>query len=278
MKDLVLIGSIHESTASEWQHRAGASTAVRLAPDAVLFSGTQGDPALLEQAQAAGFDAFFRHPPLRAADFRLLAMDMDSTLITIECIDEIADRIGVKPQVAAITEEAMRGGLDFAGALRRRVALLEGLEESALEAVYEERLRLSPGAEILLEAARDSGWRTLLVSGGFTFFTRRLQDRLGLDDSLANTLETHSGRLTGRVLGDIVDAERKALELRSLAERIGVDASRAIAIGDGANDLKMMRAAGMGVAYRAKPVVRQQATHALDFSGLDGVLHLFAEG
>ena len=235
-------------------------------------------PELQTLAESLRVDIAFVPEDRRRSDFRLLVMDMDSTLITIECIDEIADRIGVKPQVAAITEEAMRGGLDFAGALRRRVALLEGLEESALEAVYEERLRLSPGAEILLEAARDSGWRTLLVSGGFTFFTRRLQDRLGLDDSLANTLETHSGRLPGRVLGDIVDAERKALELRSLAERIGVDASRAIAIGDGANDLKMMRAAGMGVAYRAKPVVRQQATHALDFSGLDGVLHLFAEG
>ncbi len=234
------------------------------------------DPELQPLAESLRVDIAFVPERRRRADFRLLVMDMDSTLITIECIDEIADRIGVKPQVAAITEAAMRGELDFAGALQRRVALLEGLEESALEAVYEERLRLSPGAEILLQAARDSGWKTLLVSGGFTFFTRRLQDRLGLDHSVANTLETRSGRLTGRVLGDIVDAERKALELRNLAVRIGVDASRAIAIGDGANDLKMMGAAGMGIAYRAKPVVRQQATHALNFSGLDGVLHLFA--
>ena len=204
-------------------------------------------------------------------------MDMDSTLITIECIDEIADRIGVKPQVSAITEAAMRGELDFAGALRKRVALLEGLEESALQAVYEERLRLSQGAETLLQAARESGWKTLLVSGGFTFFTDRLQARLGLDHAVANTLEIQSGRLTGRVLGDIIDAERKANELRALASWIGVDTTRAIAIGDGANDLKMMGAAGMGIAFRAKPVVRQQATHALNFSGLDGVLNLFAQ-
>jgi phosphoserine phosphatase len=213
----------------------------------------------------------------RRADFRLLVMDMDSTLITIECIDEIADRIGVKPQVSAITEAAMRGELDFAGALRKRVALLEGLEESALQAVYEERLRLSQGAETLLQAARESGWKTLLVSGGFTFFTDRLQARLGLDHAVANTLEIQSGRLTGRVLGDIVDAERKANELRALASWIGVEPARAIAIGDGANDLKMMGAAGMGIAFRAKPVVRQQATHALNFSGLDGVLNLFAQ-
>jgi phosphoserine phosphatase len=204
-------------------------------------------------------------------------MDMDSTLITIECIDEIADRIGVKPQVSAITEAAMRGELDFAGALRKRVALLEGLEESALQAVYEERLRLSQGAETLLQAARESGWKTLLVSGGFTFFTDRLQARLGLDHAVANTLEIQSRRLTGRVLGDIVDAERKANELRALASWIGVEPARAIAIGDGANDLKMMGAAGMGIAFRAKPVVRQQATHALNFSGLDGVLNLFAQ-
>ena len=234
-------------------------------------------PELQQLAESLRVDIAFVPEHRRRADFRLLVMDMDSTLITIECIDEIADRIGVKPQVSAITEAAMRGELDFAGALRRRVALLEGLEESALEAVYEERLRLSPGAEILLQAARDSGWKTLLVSGGFTFFTERLQARLGLDHSVANTLETRSGRLTGRVLGDIVDADRKALELRALAARLGVDASRAIALGDGANDLKMMGASGMGVAYRAKPVVRQQATHALNFSGLDGVLRLFAE-
>ena len=254
----------------------GRSPDSRRGPSA-RWSQVAATPELQNIAEAHRVDIAFVPANRRRADFRLLVMDMDSTLITIECIDEIADRIGVKPQVSAITEAAMRGELDFAGALRKRVALLEGLEESALQAVYEERLRLSQGAETLLQAARESGWKTLLVSGGFTFFTDRLQARLGLDYAVANTLEIQSGRLTGRVLGDIIDAERKANELRALASWIGVEPARAIAIGDGANDLKMMGAAGMGIAFRAKPVVRQQATHALNFSGLDGVLNLFAQ-
>lgn len=257
-------------------NQVGRSPDSRRGPSA-RWSQVAATPELQNIAEAHRVDIAFVPANRRRADFRLLVMDMDSTLITIECIDEIADRIGVKPQVSAITEAAMRGELDFAGALRKRVALLEGLEESALQAVYEERLRLSQGAETLLQAARESGWKTLLVSGGFTFFTDRLQARLGLDYAVANTLEIQSGRLTGRVLGDIVDAERKANELRALASWIGVDTTRAIAIGDGANDLKMMGAAGMGIAFRAKPVVRQQATHALNFSGLDGVLNLFAQ-
>lgn len=276
MKDLVLIGSIHESTASEWQHRAGASAVVRLAPDAVLLSGTQGDPALIEQAQAAGFDGFFRHPPLRAADFRLLAMDMDSTLITIECIDEIADMVGVKPQVAAITEAAMRGELDFPGALRRRVALLKGLPVEALDRVYNERLRLSPGAENLLAAARAYGWTTLLVSGGFTYFTDRLRQRLGLDHTLANTLEVIDGRLTGEVLGEIVDASVKATRVKAACEALGCSPAQAIVAGDGANDLQMMRIAGLSVAFHAKPVVRREATLAINHSGLDALLLRFS--
>lgn len=210
--------------------------------------------------------------PLR--DFRLLAMDMDSTLITIECIDEIADFAGVKPQVAAITAAAMRGELDFPGALRARVALLKDLEASVLQRVYDERLRLSPGAETLLAAARAAGLRTLLVSGGFTYFTGQLQARLGLDFTLANELEIVGGRLTGRVAGDIVDADAKAARVASACAELGCDVDRAIVIGDGANDLKMMRGAGLSVAYRAKPVVQQQAGAALNFCGLDGVLAL----
>jgi phosphoserine phosphatase len=276
MKDLVLIGSIHESAASEWQHRTDASAIVRLAPDAVLLSGTQGDPALLEQAQSAGFDAFFRHPPLAAADFRLLAMDMDSTLITIECIDEIADMVGVKPQVAAITEAAMRGELDFPGALRRRVALLKGLQVEALDRVYNERLRLSPGAENLLAAARAYGWNTLLVSGGFTYFTDRLRQRLGLDHTLANTLEVIDGRLTGEVLGEIVDASVKATRVKAACEALGCSPAQAIVAGDGANDLQMMHIAGLSVAFHAKPVVRREATIAINHSGLDALLLRFS--
>jgi phosphoserine phosphatase len=276
MKDLVLIGSIHESTASDWQQRAGASAVTRLAPDALLLSGTQGDATLIEQAHTAGLDAFFRHPPLRAADFKLLAMDMDSTLITIECIDEIADMVGVKPQVAAITEAAMRGELDFPGALRRRVALLKGLPVEALDRVYKERLRLSPGAEKLLAAARQAGWTTLLVSGGFTYFTDRLRQRLGLDHTLANTLEVTDGKLTGEVLGEIVDASVKATRVKAACDALGCSPAQAIVAGDGANDLQMMRIAGLSVAFRAKPVVRREATLSINHAGLDALLLRFS--
>jgi phosphoserine phosphatase len=207
-------------------------------------------------------------------DFGLLVMDMDSTLITIECIDEIADMQGLKPQVSAITEAAMRGEIDFAESLRRRVSLLEGLDQSALQRVYDERLQLSPGAETLLAAARAAGIKTLLVSGGFTFFTERLKPRLGLDTTAANTLEVAAGKLTGRVLGDIVDAQGKADWLKRVRSELGLSKDQVIAMGDGANDLKMMAEAGVSIAYRAKPVVRAQASYALNQVGLDGVVPL----
>ena len=210
----------------------------------------------------------------RIGDFGLLVMDMDSTLITIECIDEIADMQGLKPQVSAITEAAMRGEIDFAESLRRRVSLLAGLDQSALQRVYDERLRLSPGAEILLAAARAAGIRTLLVSGGFTFFTERLKPRLGLDYTAANTLEVADGKLTGRVLGDIVDAQGKADWLNRVRAELGLAKEQVIAMGDGANDLRMMAEAGISIAYRAKPVVRTQASYALNQVGLDGVVPL----
>ena len=207
-------------------------------------------------------------------DFGLLVMDMDSTLITIECIDEIADMQGLKPQVSAITEAAMRGEIDFAESLRRRVSLLAGLDQSALQRVYDERLQLSPGAETLLATIRAAGIRTLLVSGGFTFFTQRLQSRLGLDYIAANTLEVADGKLTGRVLGDIVDAQGKADWLNRVRIELDLDRGQVIAMGDGANDLKMMAEAGVSIAYRAKPVVRAQAAYALNQVGLDGLIPL----
>jgi phosphoserine phosphatase len=225
----------------------------------------------------AGVDATFIDAGTRLANFRLLAMDMDSTVITIECIDEIADMQGLKPQVAAITEAAMRGEIDFAASLTRRVALLEGLDAAALQKVYDERLRLSPGAEALIGAARAAGVKTLLVSGGFTFFTDRVRQRLGLDYSHANVLEIANGRLTGKVVGGIVDAEEKKRTVERTCVELGVPSSRAIVVGDGANDLKMMSVAGLSVAYRAKPVVRAQAHVALNFSGLDGILPLLAQ-
>ena len=212
----------------------------------------------------------------RLTDFGLVVMDMDSTLITIECIDEIADFCGLKAEVAAITEAAMRGEIkDFNESLTRRVALLAGLDASALERVYEERLRLSPGAERMLAGVRAAGLRTLLVSGGFTFFTERLKARLGLDFTRANTLEIVDGKLTGRVLGEIVNGDMKARTLVQTCASLGIEPSRAIALGDGSNDLKMMAAAGWSVAFRAKPVVREQAACAFNHVGLDGLLRLF---
>jgi phosphoserine phosphatase len=220
----------------------------------------------------AGVDACFIEAGRRLADFGLVAMDMDSTLITIECIDEIADMQGLKPQVAEITEAAMRGELDFAASLTRRVALLEGLDATALERVYDERLRISMGGEAMLKAVQAAGLKTLLVSGGFTFFTERLQQRLGLDVAHANVLEVANGKLTGRVLGGIVDAEEKMRTVERVCAQYGLAPRQAIVMGDGANDLKMMGIAGLSVAFRAKPVVRAQASVALNFSGLDGLL------
>ena len=212
----------------------------------------------------------------RLTDFGLVAMDMDSTLITIECIDEIADFCGLKAEVAAITEASMRGEIkDFNESLTRRVALLKGLDASALEKVYEQRLQLSPGAEKMLAGAKAAGMKTLLVSGGFTFFTDKLQARLGLDFTRANTLEIVDGKLTGRVLGEIVNADVKARTLREACDKLGIEPTRAIAMGDGSNDLKMMAAAGLSVAFRAKPVVREAASVAFNHVGLDGLLRLF---
>jgi len=208
------------------------------------------------------------------SDFGLLVMDMDSTLITIECIDEIADMQGLKPQVSSITEAAMRGEIDFAESLSRRVSLLKGLDQSALQRVYDERLQLSPGAETLLAAVRAAGIKTLLVSGGFTFFTERLKLRLSLDYTAASTLEIVDDKLTGRVLGDIVDAQGKADWLNRVRSELNLAPTQVIVMGDGANDLKMMAEAGVSIAYRAKPVVREQASHALNQMGLDGILPL----
>jgi len=207
---------------------------------------------------------------------RLVALDMDSTLITIECIDEIAALGGIGDEVSAITSAAMRGELDFRASLERRVALLAGLPEEDLVQVYDERLALSPGASGLFDACRAIGAKTLLVSGGFTFFTERLRRRLGIDFTLANTLEIVDGHLTGRLTGDVVDAHAKAARFAEVAARYRGDDGTTVAIGDGANDVPMLAAADVSVAYRAKPVVREQALHAIDHCGLDAVLNLFA--
>jgi len=210
-------------------------------------------------------------------DFALLAMDMDSTLISIECIDEIADFAGRKAEVAAVTASAMRGEIDWPESLRQRVKALAGLDESALARVHEERLKLNPGAEQLIAAARRCGLRTLLVSGGFTYFTDRVRDRLQLDHAYSNMLVVEGGKLAGSVTGPLVDAQGKAGHVRRLKEEMGIEAARVIAIGDGANDLPMMAEAGTSIAYHAKPVVRERATYSIDYGDLSGVLNLFPE-
>jgi len=217
--------------------------------------------------------AFLPSGRAQLGDYAVLAMDMDSTLITIECIDELGDWCGRKAEIAAITEAAMRGEIpNFAESLRRRVALLAGLDSRALESVYAERLRLSPGADRLLSTAHAAGLKTLVVSGGFTFFTDRLRDQLGLTFARANQLEIDDGRLTGRVLGPIIDGDAKAAELQRICRELGVNPNQSIAIGDGANDLKMLGLAGLGVAYHAKPVVAAQADIAIHCGGLDRLL------
>ncbi len=204
----------------------------------------------------------------------ILFMDMDSTLIQCECIDEIADFLGIKKDIAAITQQAMEGKLDFSESLVARVKLLAGLDESVLKRVYEERIRLTKGAENLIKTVHEAGWKVGLVSGGFTYFTALLQERLDLDFVAANTLEIVDGKLTGRVLGSIVDAQVKKELLKQQSEVWGIDLAASVALGDGANDLPMLETAAVGIAFHAKPKVRELAPYALSNGGLDQTLHL----
>ncbi len=231
---------------------------------------TEISPGLVVQ----GFTA-----PLKLANFKLIAFDMDSTLINIECIDEIADAVGLKPQVAAITEATMRGEIaDFKTSLRRRVALLKGVSVLDMERVYAERLQLNPGAIELVAACKQAGMKTLLVSGGFTFFADRVAERLGLDFAKSNQLQVEGSLLTGELVsqawGDICDGDEKRKTLLETCASLGILPSQAIAVGDGANDVPMMGAAGLSVAYHAKPKVREQAMVAINAGGLDRLLEV----
>jgi len=273
----LILQALHDIPSAQVEHLAKLSNATRIEQVATHLYRLRdakrhaGIPAYcFEHRIDYGFVAQGKH----LSDFGLVVMDMDSTLISIECIDEIADMYHLKPEVAAITESAMRGEIDFAESLRRRVALLEGLDEGALQHVYDERLQLNPGAELMLAELKRHGIKTLLVSGGFVFFTERLKARLGLDFAHANTLEIVDGKLTGKVLGKILDAQGKAEWLLKTRDELRLKPEEVIAMGDGANDLKMMAQAGVSIAYHAKPVVREQASYALNFAGLDGLVNL----
>ncbi len=254
---------------------SGASAIEQISATAFRLRDTQPAADVSAVCEKARLDFAFVPDDRRLADFRLLVMDMDSTLITIETIDELADLVNLKPQVAAITEQAMRGEIEYNESLQRRVALLKGLDESALKRVYGERLKLSPGAEILLAAAKKHGIKTLLVSGGFTHVTELLKPRLGLDYAYSNTLGVKDSKLTGEVIGRIVNADAKRDELLRVSALMGIRREQIIGMGDGANDLKFMAECGVSVAYHAKPIVRGQTTHALNYCGLDAVVNFF---
>lgn len=277
----LVLQALAPMAASQLAEIAALSGATRIEQISPLLARLhQADPtrraSVSQQCDTLQWDAAFMPASMRWSDIRLVVSDMDSTLITIECIDEIADMLGIKSQVAAITERSMRGELDFSASLAERVALLAGLEVEALETVYQQRLRLTDGAEALLAACKQHDVKFMLVSGGFTYFTDRLKSRLGLDYTFANQLEVENGKLTGKVSGATVDAEAKRALLVAKRSELGLAPHQVLAVGDGANDLKMLSEAGIGIAFRAKPVVRAQADVALNVSGLDGIVRLFA--
>ena len=256
----------------------GATTVEPRPPQVVCLkeaSRTAEFDALIPLIEAEKLDWAFAQPGKKLSDFGLICFDMDSTLITIECIDELADFAGKKVEVSEVTEAAMRGEIDYRESLRRRLALLAGLDARVLARVYGERLLLSHGARELLEACQNAGLRTAILSGGFTYFTERLRIELGFDFATSNELEISGGKLTGKVVGDIVDASAKAHHIARLTDELGLRKEQVIACGDGANDLMMMAQAGLSVAFRAKPATRAKADVAINFGGLDSLLNLF---
>lgn len=223
----------------------------------------------------AELDYAFVDAGRKLSDFKLIAMDMDSTLLAIESIDEIADTLQLKPQVSEITLQAMRGEISFEESLTRRTQLLAGLHLDTLQQVYDERVKLNPGAEKMLSKAKQAGLKTMVISGGFTFFTERIKTKLGFDYAAANVLAIENERLTGKVVGELIGREGKARVLKQVCDELKLQHEQVIAIGDGANDLGMLAQAGISIAYHAKPIVKQHATYALDYAGLDGVINLF---
>ena len=274
--DLILQGQNIETGDLKRAAKLTAAKGIeQITPNAFRLRDAQHDSALAELCESAKLDHAYVPEPRRLDDFRLLVMDMDSTLITIETIDELADLVGLKKEVAAITEAAMRGEIEYNESLRQRVAVLKGLGEDALQRVYDERVKLTPGAEKLLSAAQTAGIKTMLVSGGFTYVTDRLQTRLKLDYARSNCLELIDGKLTGEVVGDIVNADGKREALIEVRDQLGISREQIIGMGDGANDLKFMAECGVSIAFHAKPIVRGQTTYALNYVNLEGVLPLF---
>jgi phosphoserine phosphatase len=254
----------------------GACRAEQVSPLAYRLVDAHPHDGVASYCWEERLDYAYVRPSQKLSDFGLVVMEMDSTLITTDCFDEIATMYHLKPQVLAITEAILRGEIDFPESLRRRAALLEGLEESALLQVYDERLKLNPGASLMLQKLKELGIHTLLISSGFGFFTERLKARLGFDFSHSNMLESVNGKLTGKLLGDIVDAKAKADWLVKIRDEHMTKGKQVIAMGDSAHDLKMMSQASVSIAYHAQAVVRSQASYAFNFVGLDGLNHLFA--
>ena len=255
---------------------AGASHIEQITHEAFRLCETQARGGVAEYCEKAKLDFAFVPENLKLADFGLMAMDMDSTLITIECIDELADIRGIKAEVSQITASSVRGEIEFTDSVHRRVALLTGLNESALQRVYDERLQLSHGAEKMLARLKAAGVKTLLITSGFTFFAERLKKRLNLDYTYSNTLEIVNGKLSGKLAEKIIDADAKAVKVEEIRKQLGLKKEQVIALGDGANDLKMMAQAGVSIAYHAQPIVRRQTTYAINHVGLDGVINFFA--
>ena len=256
-------------------HQPHGAQFVQIDQHAYYLPNQQSNIAVQDFCREQKIDCAYVPEALTLQHIQFAVMDMDSTLINIECIDELADFAGRKAEVSAITEAAMRGDLDYRESLKKRVAILEGLNAQVLARVFSERLMLNPGAHELLQALQAANIHTALLSGGFTYFTERLRIELGLDFATSNELEIVSGKLTGQVVGEIVDAQAKADMLRSLSNEFGLTQDQVMAVGDGANDLLMMAAAGTSVAYHAKPATQDKATHAINYGGLDRILTLY---
>lgn len=254
---------------------ARADQIKKITSQAFRLKNIQQKDGIADYCKKANLDFAFISTNQPLSDFKLIAMDMDSTLLAIESIDEVADIHDIKPQVAEITLKTMCGEISFEESLTQRTALLKGLHADALQTVYDERVQLSPGAEVLLRKARNAGLKTMVISGGFTFFTDRIKKKLCLDYSAANTLEIQDNKLTGKVLGKILGREGKAEALINVCHELNIKHEQVIAIGDGANDLDMMAVAGISIAYHAKPIVQNKATYSINHVGLDGVINLF---